>query len=74
MAGMRTFAILDPNAPENDWCGRPFSPDTMAVFAQDGEFQSISQPGFNVYTVSFTDDQLAAALVAHGLKISGSAL
>ena len=61
IAGMRTFALLDQNAPENEWCGRPFTPDTIAVFASDGEFQSISQPGFGVNTLSFSDEQLAAA-------------
>jgi hypothetical protein len=66
--GMRTFAILDPNAPVNDWCGRPFSPDSMAMFAKDGEFQSISQPGFDVYTLSFTDEKLAAACERLGIK------
>jgi len=65
--GMRTFAILDRNAPENDWCGRAFSPDTIAVFASDGEFQSISQPGFDVHTLSFTDEQLAAACERLGI-------
>jgi AraC-like DNA-binding protein len=67
MPGMRTFAILDPDAPEIDWCGRLFSPDTMAVFAKDGEFQSISQPGFDVYTLSFTDEQLSAACERLGI-------
>lgn len=65
--GMKTFAILGPNAPENDWCGRPFSPDSIAAFASDGEFQSISQPGFDVYTLSFTDEQLAAACERLGI-------
>jgi len=67
IAGMRTFAILDPQASEHEWCGRPFSPDSIAVFASDGEFQSISQPGFAVYTVSFTDEQLAAACERLGI-------
>ncbi len=43
--GMRTFAMLEPHAPENRWCGRSFSADTIAIFAKDGEFQSISKPG-----------------------------
>lgn len=65
--GMRTFAILDPRAPENDWCGRPFSPDSMAMFAKDGEFQSVSQPGFDVHTLSFTDEQLTTACEQLGI-------
>ena len=67
IAGMRTFAILDPQAPENEWCGRPFSPDAIAVFASDGEFRGISQPGFDVYTLSFTEEQLSAACERLGI-------
>ena len=66
--GMRTYAILDSNAPENDWCGKPFSPDSIAQFAKDGAFQSISEPGFDVYTLSFTDEKLAAACERLGIK------
>ena len=65
--GMRTIAILDPEAPECDWCGRPFTPDIMAVFAKDGEFRSISPPGFDVYTLSFTDEQLDSACERLGI-------
>jgi len=65
--GMRTVAILDPSAPECDWCGRPFEPDIMAVFAKDGEFRSISPPGFDVYTISFSDEQLDAACERLGI-------
>jgi len=61
VAGMRTFAILDSNASEQEWCGRRFSPDTIAVFAGDGAFQGISQPGFDVHTLSFSDEKLASA-------------
>jgi len=61
VAGMRTFAILDSHASEQEWCGRIFSPDTIAVFAGDGAFQAISQPGFDVHTLSFSDEKLASA-------------
>lgn len=61
VTGMRTFAMLDSNASEQEWCGRRFSPDSIAVFASDGAFHAISQPGFDIYTLSFTDEQLASA-------------
>jgi hypothetical protein len=64
---MRTFALLDTSAPEIEWCGRSFSPDTLAVFASDGEFQSISKPGFDVYTASFTEEQLVTACLRLGI-------
>jgi len=59
--GMRTFAILDPAAPDTDWCGRMFTPKILAMFARDTDFRSISPPGFDVYTLSFTEEQLAEA-------------
>ena len=70
--GMRTFAILDPNAPDCDWCGRSFASDIMVIFAKDGEFRSISPAGFDVYTLSFSDQQLSAACERLGIPdISG---
>jgi AraC-like DNA-binding protein len=72
--GMRTFAILDPDAPECDWCGRTFTSDIMAVFANDREFRSISPPGFNVYTLSFTDEQMAVACERLGIPDVASQL
>ena len=65
--GMRTFAILEHDAPENEWCGLSFSSNTMAVFAKDGAFQSVSKPGFDVYTLSFTDEQLTNACERLGI-------
>jgi AraC family transcriptional regulator, ethanolamine operon transcriptional activator len=65
--GMRTIAILDPGTPEFDWCGRQMAPEFMAVFAKDGEFRSISPPGFDVYTLSFTEEQLAVACERLGI-------
>lgn len=67
VAGMRTFAILDSQASEQEWCGRRFSPDTIAVFASDGAFQAVSQPGFDVHTLSFSDEKLASACERLGI-------
>ncbi len=61
--GMRTFALLSPLAPKTNWCGRPWSAGTVAAFAKDGEFRSISPAGFNVYTISFTEQRLAEACI-----------
>ena len=58
---MRTFAFLDSSAPDTEWCGRLFSPDTVAIFARDGDFRCVSPPGFFVYTISFTEQELATA-------------
>jgi AraC family transcriptional regulator, ethanolamine operon transcriptional activator len=65
--GMRTFAILDSAAPDTEWCGRPIVGDIIAAFAKDGGFESISPPGFDVYTLSFTEEQLSAACERLGI-------
>jgi len=65
--GMRTFAFLDASASDVDWCGFTFSPDSIAIFARDREFRSLSPSGFFVYTLSFSEEELAAA--SHRLGI-----
>ncbi len=65
--GMRTFAFLDASAPDVDWCGCTFSPDSVAIFAKDRDFRCVSPPGFFVYTLSFTEEELAAASHRLGL-------
>lgn len=65
--GMRTFAFLDASAPDVDWCGFTFSSDSIAVFAKDRDFRCVSPSGFFVYTLSFTEEELAAA--SHRLGI-----
>jgi len=71
---MRTFALLDPAAPETDWCGRRFTPSILAMFAKDTEFRSVSPPGFDVYTLSFAEEQLAAASERLGIPDVASKL
>jgi AraC family ethanolamine operon transcriptional activator len=63
---MWTFAFLDATAPEVNWCGRTFSPDTVAIFPKNNEFCGVSPPGFHVYTVSFTEQALTTAAQALG--------
>ena len=65
--GMRTFAFLQADAPDVDWCGHDFRPSTVAIFANNAEFRSISPPGFDVYTISFTSEQLAATCQRLGI-------
>jgi len=69
--GMRTFAFLGTSAPEVSFCNRSFVPGTLAVFAPSGEFRSISPPGFDVYTISFTENQLE--LACERLDVAGMA-
>lgn len=65
--GMRTFAFLDASAPDVDWCGFTFSPDSIAIFAKDREFRCVSPSGFSVYTLSFSEEELAAASYRLGI-------
>ena len=57
--GMRTFAILDPAAPETRFCGQSFEAGNIAFFGMD-EFECISPPGFNVVTFSLRQEDLDA--------------
>ena len=65
--GMRSFALLGPTASESDWCGGSFRPDTVAIFARDRDFRCVSPAGFDVYALSFSEDELAAASRRLGL-------
>ncbi len=55
--GMRTFAILDPTAPETRFCGQSFAAGEIALFGTD-EFECISPPGFDVLTISLRQEDL----------------
>ena len=62
--GMRTFAILDNGAPETRFCGQVLDVNTIALFSKNGEFESSSPPGFDVFTLSI-DETLLTELAGH---------
>lgn len=59
--GMRTFALLEPSAPEVEWCGRALTAEVVGAFSRSGEFRSIAPPGFGVTTLSFPEEELSLA-------------
>jgi len=47
-----TFAVLEEGAGRVVWCREEFRQDAVACFSLDGEFEAVSDPGFQVYTLS----------------------
>jgi AraC family ethanolamine operon transcriptional activator len=53
--GWRTFALMAPSCSELKWCAQGITKRSLIVFPKNGDFSSVSQPGFNMYTVSFSE-------------------
>jgi AraC family ethanolamine operon transcriptional activator len=64
--GMRTFAMLDPAAPETRFCGQSFAAGDIALFGTD-EFECTSPPGFDVLTISLREEDLESLGESAGL-------
>jgi AraC-like DNA-binding protein len=56
--GWRTFALMAPSCSELKWCMQGITKRSLIVFPKSGDFSSISQPGFNMNTVSFSEQLL----------------
>jgi AraC family ethanolamine operon transcriptional activator len=54
----RTFAVLAQGAGPVLWCRKEFKQDAVACFRGDGEFEAVSVPGFEVYTLSIDKKRL----------------
>ena len=65
--GTRTFAMLHPKAPGTRFCGQSFEAGDIALFGTD-EFECISPPGFDVFTVSISQDDLERLGEATGMS------
>jgi AraC-like DNA-binding protein len=48
----RTFALMAPSCPPLKWCQQAITPRSLMVFPANGDFHSVSQPGFHMYTAS----------------------
>jgi AraC-like DNA-binding protein len=57
--GIRTFALLEEGVSDIRWCGRDVSESALMTFHPGGDFDGVSQPGFEVYTLSFSEKRLA---------------
>lgn len=57
--GIRTFALLEEGVSDIRWCRRDVSGSALMTFHPGGDFDGVSQPGFEVYTLSFSEERLA---------------
>ena len=60
--GMRTFAIIEENIHDLTWFGKPVSASSVLCFPTSGELESVSRPGFHVYTLSFSEELIEQAI------------
>lgn len=58
--GTRAFGVRVDDSPWLEWCNRKVSRDSILCFHPDGEFESLSLPGFGVYALSFQEAKLVA--------------
>ena len=69
--GMRTFAIIEENVVGLSWFGKPVTASSLLCFPASRELESVSRPGFHVYTLSFSEkllEQFASQLGIPQLK------
>ena len=53
--GFRTFALAADTCSDFRWCGEAVSRQSLIVLPSDGEFESVSLPGFDVFTLSLSN-------------------
>jgi AraC family ethanolamine operon transcriptional activator len=56
--GFRTFALKAENCSDFRWCGEAVHSHSLIVLPADGEFESVSLPGFDVFTLSLCNELL----------------
>lgn len=52
--GMRGFALTAPGCSTLEWCANPVTSSSLIVFPADGEFSSVSKPGFHILSVALS--------------------
>lgn len=57
-AGLRTLAIPTERCTSFRWRRQEVAPRSMVVFPRDKEWEVVSSPSFEVYTLSFEEDYL----------------
>lgn len=65
-AGFRTFAVFGNGLPLR-WCGREIDGDHLVLKHPDGTFEAASDPGFLVYTLSYSETRLSELAEQAGL-------
>jgi AraC-like DNA-binding protein len=64
LLGFRTFALQANGCSGFNWCGRGISGQSLIIFPCGGDFESNTQPGFDVFTLS-----LSEAVLEHVAKL-----
>ena len=65
--GIRTFALPEDGVSSIHWCGYDVTENALMTFHPGGDFDGVSQPGFEVYTLSFSEERLAETAATLGL-------
>jgi AraC family ethanolamine operon transcriptional activator len=68
--GLRTFAIPADNAQQFLWRRKEISGEQVLAFPKGSELNAVSRPGFQVFTLSFSEDILAETI--ESLELSPS--
>lgn len=63
-SSMRTFGLVAPAASETRMFGSHMTGSDLAVFRANGEFESVSQPGFSCLAISIDEARLDEAFEA----------
>lgn len=56
--GMRTFVLPGDDRQEFVWRGQRITSNRMMVFPSGAELESLSRPGFHIFTISIAEDPL----------------
>ena len=54
MIGYRTFALHTNDCTDYQWCGERADLHSLVVMPKGGEFESVSRPGFDIFTLSLS--------------------
>jgi len=57
-AGRLTFGLLGESVGEIDWCRAAADNRHLLIFNSGSDYESVSQPGFNGNTMSYSEDHL----------------
>ena len=69
--GARTVALVEELSGGVAWCGRRVLPSSLQTFRNDGDFEAVSDPGFEVYTITVQADLLAGSAAELGVAEFG---
>ena len=67
--GLITFNVQEPTKRHYWWRGHDLTSAVAWVFPASGQLQSISAPGFQVHTLSVTEDRVAAVAARFGIDL-----